>query len=131
MTFTHLLAQKCEYSNDIWYKHFETAVNSGGSVVLLDSGKITISTFLSRVFHKNYGICTDMVPVENIFVEISEMEEEPSEDEVITSNDRECVVCRDEIANVVLLPCKHFAVYAKLNFLLIPPYLIAHIAEEL
>ncbi|KAI8120075.1 putative E3 ubiquitin-protein ligase MGRN1 [Lucilia cuprina] len=55
-----------------------------------------------------------MIPIENIFEEESDLEEETSEDDEMDNerfvNERECVVCKEEIANVVLMPCKHLKI---------------------
>lgn len=80
---------------------------------LLDSGKLSVSAFLSRMVHSSHGICTGMVPIENIFEESPDSQENVDDEntaEMTTTNERECVVCQNKIANVVMLPCKHLKI---------------------
>lgn len=114
-------------------RHFFMSVEGGGSLqkqrkkasaqkdkyieetsALLESGKINVATFLSRMIFEGHGICVNMVP--SLFDDAEEDDAHVSDNEVgdneasTSINERECVVCRDNVANVVLLPCKHLKI---------------------
>lgn len=117
-------------------RHFAMLCESGGSLakkkrkssvekckkikeatLLLEQGKITVATFLSRMVYEKNEICVDMVPEENIFQEESSEDEIPDELEEppTRNNNSECIICRDNPTNILLLPCKHLKICDECN----------------
>lgn len=84
----------------------------------LRAGRITASTFINRlVFPKNETV-TEMEPDDDIFEDISYLEEE-DEEESDPNDDASkapakalllCVVCLVREPNILLLPCKHLKI---------------------
>lgn len=82
----------------------------------LQSGKITASIFLNRLVFPKNRIYTEMEPDEDIFEEITFLEEEDSEVDdttetniIPTASAQQflCAVCFVLQPNIVLMPCKH------------------------
>ena len=117
--------------NEEFYKsrHFAILCESGGSLskkrrrlnkdqkiqeasLLLEKGSITVNVFLSRMVYERNEICVNMVPKLDIFDE-ENLEDELADEDLqlpISSNENECVVCKDKAPNVALLPCKHLKI---------------------
>lgn len=57
-----------------------------------------------------------MVPVENIFEDTTGSEDNLEDVDAVdeyespSTSDRECVVCKDNMPNIVLMPCKHLKI---------------------
>ncbi|KNC25748.1 hypothetical protein FF38_10361 [Lucilia cuprina] len=87
------------------------------ATLLLQQGNITAATFLSRMVYIKNGVSTNMVPEENIFKEESSDDDlsEDFVDQPSNNYENECVVCKDKIPNIVLLPCKHLKICDECN----------------
>lgn len=117
-------------------RHFEMLCESGGSLakkrrrtsvekskkikeasLLLQQGKITVATFLSRMVYEKNGICVNMVEEENIFKEESSDEDlfEDISEPPSYNEENVCVVCQDKSPNIVLIPCKHLKICDECN----------------
>lgn len=85
--------------------------------LLLQQGKITVATFLSRMVYEKNDICVNMVPDLNIFKDESRDDDlsEDLDETASYNNENECVVCRDKIPNIVFLPCKHLKICDECN----------------
>lgn len=128
------MLQKEEFSKS---RAFELLANSGGASAPkrrrkcvdkahkiataseeLRAGRITASTFINRmVFPKNETV-TEMEPDDDLFEDISYLEEE-DEEESDPNDDASkapakalllCVVCLVREPNILLLPCKHLKI---------------------
>lgn len=124
-------------------RHFFMLTESGGSLckkkkkqdvkrhsqieeatLLLNQGRITAATFLSRMVYEANEVCVDMVTKLDIFQEAEDSDCEMSSEEEVaidveSSTGHDCVVCEDKPSNVVMIPCKHLKICTECNLKLL------------